>query len=158
MQSNQLLNPQLNEIKVQIDAASRQATAIVNGVSLAQLKQRPRPDQWSIAECLVHLNLASQAEISLLNETYERTPTRQMHVERQFKMDLLSRFLKWTLEPPPMSIFKIKTTKSFQPVEVEPVDEVVPTFLSLQEQLKASVDAASGLPLDRIKVVSPFNL
>ncbi len=157
MQSNQLLNPQLNEIKVQIDAASRQATAIVNGVSLAQLKQRPRPDQWSIAECLVHLNLASQAEITLLNETYERTPTRQMHVERQFKMDLLSRFLKWTLEPPPMSLSKLKTTEMFQPVNIKPLGEVLPTFLALQEQLKACADAANGLPLDRIKVVSPFN-
>jgi len=157
MQSDQLLNPQLNTIKSQIDAASQRAIAIVNGVSLAQLKQRPQPDQWSIAECLVHLNLASQADIALLNDTYERTPTRRMHVENQFKMDLLSRFLKWALEPPPISVFKIKTTKSFQPVDIEPLGEVLPTFLALQEQLKASVDAANGLPLDRIKVVSPFN-
>jgi DinB superfamily len=157
MQSDQLFNPQLNIIKNQIDAVSQRAIAIVNGVSLAQLKQRPQPDQWSIAECLVHLNLASQAEIALLNDTYERTPPGQTHVENQFKMDLLSRFLKWTLEPPPMSVFKIKTTKSFQPVDIEPLGEILPTFLALQEQRKAGVDAANGLPLDRIKVVSTFN-
>ena len=157
MQHDQLLNPQLNIIKIEIDAASQRAIAIVNGLSFAQLKQRPQPNRWSIAECLVHLNLASLADIALLNDTYKRTPTRQMHFENQFRMDLLSRFLKWTLEPPPMSAFKIKTTKNFQPVEIEPVGEILPTFLALQEQLKASIDAANGLPLDRIKVVSPFN-
>lgn len=157
MQHERLLHPQLKEIKVQLDAASQKAIAVVSGVDLAQLKQRPQPDGWSIAECLVHLSLASQADIALLNETYAQIPATRVYSERQFKMDLLSRFFKWTLEPPPMSISKIRTTKTFQPVEVEPLSEVLPTFLALQEQLKASVDAANGLPLDQIKVVSPFN-
>lgn len=156
MQSNQLLNPQLDEIKIQFDAASQKAISIVNSVSFEQLKQRPQPNQWSIAECLVHLNLSSQAEINILHDAYERISTKRIYVEKQFKMDLLSRFMKWTLEPPPIFIFKIKTTQRFQPVDLEPVREVLPTFLALQEQLKACVDAANGLPLDQIKVVSPF--
>jgi len=157
MLKNQLLNPQLAEIKIQLDAASQKARSIVNNVSFEQLKQRPQPDQWSIAECLVHLNLASQADLNLLNDTYKQIPTERMFVENQFKMDLLGRFLKWALEPPPMSLFKIKTTQKFQPVLIEPLDEVLPTFLALQEQLKASVEAANGLPLDQIIVVSPFS-
>ncbi|MDQ3710853.1 MAG: DinB family protein [Acidobacteriota bacterium] len=156
MQSNQLLNPQLAEIKIQLDAAAQKASSIVNSVSFEQLNERPQPDQWSIAECLVHLNLSSQAELIVLNDAYEQISTKRMYVENQFKMDLLSRFLKWTLEPPPMSIFKIKTTQRFQPVDIEPLSEVLPTFLALQEQLKACVDAANGLPLDQIIVVSPF--
>ena len=157
MQSNQLLNPQLDEIKIQIDAASQKASSIVNSVDFEQLKQRPQPDTWSLAECIVHLNLASQAYINILDDTYEQISTKQMYAEKQFKMDLLGRFLKWTLEPPPMSIFKVKTTERFQPVVIEPMSEVLPTFLALQEQLKASIDAANALPLDQIKVVSPFS-
>lgn len=157
MQSNQLLNPQLTEIKTQLDAASQKADSIVRSISFDQLKMRPQPDEWSIAECLVHLNLSSEAEINVLNDAYEQTPAKRIYVERHFKMDLLGRFLKWTLEPPPMSLSKIKTTEIFQPVNIEPLGEVLPTFLALQEQLKACADAANGLPLDRIKVVSPFN-
>ncbi len=66
MQAKQCPNPQLEEIKVQLDAASQKARFIVNSVSFEQLKQRPQPDKWSIAECLVHLNLSSQAEINVL--------------------------------------------------------------------------------------------
>jgi len=106
---------------------------------------------------IVHLNLSSQAEIDVLNDAYKQIPTKQISAEKQFKMDLLGRFLKWTLEPPPMSIFKVKATEKFQPVAIEPLSEILPTFLALQEQLKASVDAANGLPLDQIKVVSPFS-
>ena len=156
MQSSKLLNPQLDEIKIQLDIASQKAISIVNSVSFEQLQQRPQPDKWSIAECIVHLNLASQAEINVLNDAYKQIPTKQVYVEKQFKMDLLSRFLKWTLEPQPISLFKIKTTERFQPIDTEPLSEVLPTFLALQEQLKVSVDAANGLPLDQIIVVSPF--
>lgn len=158
MQPDHSYHPQLLEIKNQLDAASRKAVSVFAGVNPERLKQRPRPDKWSIAECVVHLNLSSQAEIALLNDTYARMPAeRETRVEEQFKMDLLGRFLKWTLEPPPMSVFKLKTTKNFQPVGVEPVSEVLPTFLALQEQLKSSVDEANGLPLSRIRVVSTFN-
>jgi len=157
MQAKQYLNSQLEEIKVQLDAASHKACFIVNSVSFEQLKQRPQPDKWSIAECLVHLNLSSQAEINVLNDSYEQTHKNQAYLKKQFKMDLLGGFLKWMLEPPPMFLSRIKTTKEFQPLNVEPLNEVLPAFLALQEQLKASVDAVNGLPLDEIKVISPFN-
>ncbi len=157
MLKNQLLNPQLAEIKIQLDAASQKANSIVNSVSFAQLSERPQPDKWSIAECLVHLNLSSQAEIDALNHACEPTPKNRINTGKQFKMDLLGRFLKWSLEPPPMSLSRLKTTEMFQPIDVEPLGEVLPTFLALQEQLKVCADAANGLPLDRIKVVSPFN-
>lgn len=157
MQTKQSLNPQLKEIKIQLDAALQKAGSIVNNLSFEQLKQRPQSDKWSIAECLVHLNLASQSYINLLNTSYGQIPMKQIYVEKQFRMDLLGKFLKWTLEPPPMSIFKVKTTEKFQPVDIEPLSEVLPTFLALQEQLKVSVGAADGLPLEQIKVVSPFS-
>lgn len=157
MQSNQVLNPQLTEIKTQLDAASQKADSIVRSVSFEQLRERPQPDKWSIAECLVHLNLSSEAEINVLNDAYEQNQTKRMYADKQFKMDLLGRFLKWTLEPPPMFLSRLKTTEMFQPIDVEPLGEVLPTFLALQKQLKACADAANGLPLDRIKVVSPFN-
>lgn len=157
MQTELTFNPQLDEIKRQLDAASQRAAAVVKNLSFEQMKQRPQPNEWSIAECLVHLNLSSRAEIDVLNFSAAQTPPKPEYVEKQFKMDLLGRFLKWTLEPPPMSLSKIKTTAEFQPVDIEPLGEILPTFLTLQEQLKAQADAANGLPLDRIKIVSPFN-
>ena len=157
MQSNQFLHPQLEAIKNQLDAVSQKAISVVNDVSLERLKQRPQPDRWSIAECIAHLSLSSQAEIEEIDDVIAQSPPQKISIEKEFKMDLLGRFLKWSLEPPPMFFSKIKTTKDFQPINVEPLDRVLPTFLNLQEELKTRADRGNNLPLDRIKVVSPFN-
>lgn len=153
----EILNQQLAEIKNQLDAASDKAARIVNAVDFEQLYKRPKPDKWSIAECLVHLNLSSQAEIAEIDGAIENAPPGNANVQKPFKMDLLGGFLKWMLEPPPLFFSKMKTTKLFQPVEVESVGEVLPEFLALQEQLKARVDMVAALPLDRIKIRSPFD-
>ncbi len=157
MPTKQILNQQLADIKAQLDAASDQAALIVKGVGFEALNERPQPNQWSISECLVHLNLSSQAEIEEIDRVLANTPRGKVSVEKSFRMDLLGRFLKWTLEPPPMFFSKMKTTEPFQPLESEPVGEVLPAFLDLQEELKARVDAAAALPLDRIKIASPFD-
>jgi hypothetical protein len=157
MQNNQFSNQQLADIKTQLDAASQKAVSIADGIGFEQLEQRPQPDQWSIAECLIHLNLSSQAEIEEIDCVFERARGGQNNAGKQFEMDLLGRFLKWTLEPPPVFFSKMKTKKPFDPVEIETVGEVLPAFLVLQEQIKRRVDACAALPLDRIKIASPFD-
>ena len=157
MPTQQILNNQLADIKNQLDAASNQAALIVAGVDFEQLNERPQSNEWSIAECLVHLNLLSVAEIEEIDNVLAQTTAQTISVEKSLKMDLLGRILKWTLEPPPMFFSKMKTTEPFQPSEVEPPGEALPRFLTLQEELKKRVDACAALPLDRIKVVSPFD-
>lgn len=151
------LHPQLMDIIRQLDDASESARQIADGLDVNQLRQRPQPDRWSIAECLVHLNLSSQAEIVVLDDVFARTTKEKMSNKMKYKMDFLGSFLKWMLEPPMKSWSKIKTTEEFRPMNIEPVEQALPTFLDLQEQLKIRVGRANGLPLDKIKVASPFN-
>jgi hypothetical protein len=153
-QSQRPLSTQLAEVKLKLDAASEKARTLVNGLSSQQMTKRPQQNQWSVAECLVHLNITSREYLPILSAAFEHAP-KETSVKRQFKMDFMGRLLKWTLEPPPK--FRVKTTVKFEPLDVEPVYEVLPTFLSLQEQLKASVESADGLALDKVKVTSPFN-
>ena len=154
-QSQRSLPSQLAEIQAQFDAASQKAHALVEGLNSEQLTQRPQPNQWSVAECLVHLNITSTEYLPILSASFEDARKQQALGNGTFKMDLMGKLLKWTLEPP--AKFKTKTADKFQPVKVEPVGEVLPTFLNLQEQLKASVEKADGLAFDKVKIASPFN-
>lgn len=151
------LHPQLAEIIRQLDAASESARQLAGQLNGDQLRQRPQPGKWSVAECLVHLNLSSQEELTVIDDVLARMNEESPPSGATYKMDLLGRFLKWTLEPPPKFWSRIKTTDTFQPQNVGPVEEVLPRFLELQEQIKSRVERADGLPLDEIKVVSPFN-
>ena len=149
MQISETLNPQLVEIKIQIDAGTNKAVSLVENLDFERLTKRPQPDKWSIAECLVHINVTSEAEVNLLVETYEQHQSKRTDAAKEFKMELFSRLIKWTLEPPPMFFSKLKTTEQFQPVNVEPLSEVMPRFLDLQEQLKDCVDKADGFAARR---------
>jgi hypothetical protein len=70
-------------------------------------------------------------------------------------VDLAGRFLAWGLEPPPK--FKIRTPPPFQPVDTGPAEQVLPAFLASQDRILAIINDAKDLPLDRIKMTSPFN-
>lgn len=157
MQNKTDLHPQLAEIIGQLDEASKIARQLAGNLDGNQLRQRPRPDKWSVAECLVHLSLSSEAELVVLDGVLPQANEESSPDGVTYKMDLLGRFLKWTLEPPPMFWSRLKTTEGFRPTNIEPVERALPDFLDLQEQLKVRVERTNGLPLDRIKVVSPFN-
>jgi DinB superfamily len=156
-QSKSNLHPQLVEIVRQLDDASERAGSIAGHLDAEQLRRRPRTGGWSIAECLVHLSLSSRAELVVLDDVFARAKQEQSSNEAKYKMDLLGRLLKWTLEPPPRSWSKIKTTEEFRPPNADLIEQALPDFLSLQEQLKDRVERANGLALDKIKVASPFN-
>ena len=70
-------------------------------------------------------------------------------------MDLMGRVIKFSLEPPPK--LKSVTAQRFEPLVTEPLEEILPTFLELQNQLISTVYDAEGLDLNTIKVRSPVS-
>lgn len=149
------LSPQLETLAAELDLATEKVTALVKGLPEEQLKQRVDPNSWSVAECIFHLNLTSKEYLPLLDEALESARQAETSQKTKLKMDLMGRMLKWALEPP--ARLKTKTTNQFQPQHVEPIGELLTTFTSLQEQLKARIEKASNLAIDKVKITSPFN-
>jgi hypothetical protein len=149
------MNAQLTDLVDQIDRASRDASGLAEALGADRLAARPAPEAWSPAENLAHLSLTTRAFLPLFDAALAEARERDLRSDGSYKMDLWGRFLRWSLEPPPR--FRVKTTAPFQPVEVEPVAEVLPSFLALQEELRKRVEAADGLAVDRVKIVSPFS-
>src|SRR6201989_1207492 len=58
-----------------LDAADARAIALTNGLSAAQLHCRPRPDAWSIGQCLEHLCLSNEVYIEPIIESLPAQPT-----------------------------------------------------------------------------------
>ena len=145
----------LIEVKRQFEDASRQARAVVEGLSEEEMTHRPQPGRWSVAECLVHLSLTSRAYLPILSSALDGARQQRLFGDGRFKMDIKGRLLKWIIEPPPK--FRVRAPENFQPLEVGSPQEVLPTFLALQEQLEASVEQSAGLALDKVKITSPFD-
>lgn len=147
--------PQLAEISSQLQSNSLQVVELFSGLHAHQLNLRLESDSWSIAECIVHLNLFSEAFVPAIRQSCEYARAEEWFSDGPFKMDVMGRLLKYALEPP--SKWKAVTTAAFEPTIIEPLEQVVPTFLEFQSQLTEIVDIASGLDLNRIKIVSPVS-
>jgi hypothetical protein len=71
------------------------------------------------------------------------------------KMDVLGRVLRWFLEPPIRQ--RVKTSAPFVPRAVRAKNEAFGEFAMLQSRLTDLINAARGVNLRKVKIVSPFD-
>ncbi len=144
---------QLARIQGELAETSRRAHEIAARLENEQWRTRPAGDQWSVAECLIHLNMTSQAFLPLIKGALGKGRDRQVFRSTSARMDVVGRLL-WlavTVRLP------IKTTEPFVPVRVQPKDTVLSEFDGLQDQVIDCLDAAEELDLGTLRVVSPFD-
>ena len=146
---------QLAGLDTHIRAASDRAQAVVHCIGEARIGERPAPGKWSVAECLTHLRLTSEAYFPLWQQAFEYARSKGLTSDRPFKLDFWGQALSWFLEPPPK--IRFKAPQKFQPVECGPADQVLPAFLLSQDRLLTAIAESNGLPLDRLKITSPFS-
>src|SRR2546425_291184 len=63
---------ELEDYLRQIDAVKRDSRTVASGLSQAQLNWRPGEGRWSIAECLVHLNVVVTKTLPAFDRAIER--------------------------------------------------------------------------------------
>jgi hypothetical protein len=108
-----------------------------------------------VAECLIHLNLTSEAFLPLIREAIARGRERRLVGIGPFRRDPVGWFVYRMTEPPVR--FPVKTTDAFVPEGGAPKARVLDAFDALQARLVGSVRDADGLDLGRLRVRSPFN-
>src|SRR5262245_13403737 len=89
------------------------------------LHSAPSSSAWSALECVVHLNLATQAMLPGIREAVEAAPAKSA-AGQTLKMDLPGRLLAWSLEPP--ALIKLKAPKLAQPFESDRPEAVLREF------------------------------
>jgi hypothetical protein len=147
--------PQLERIDRELAEAARRAHEIAAPLTAELWSTRPAVDQWSVAECLIHLNLTSRAFLRLIREAIGKARELKLHGSGPYRMDLVGWFVYWLTNPPVR--FRVRTTAPFVPSGVEPRDSVLDEFDLLQEQMAGCVREADGLDLGRVRIISPFD-
>src|SRR2546425_358872 len=100
---------------------------LINGLSPEQLTRRPDPGKWSIAECLVHLNLTATNIQKLIGSAIQRGKADKIVGLGPFKAGGVGRLLIWIAEPPPK--FKIKApVKILPPANIGDPSAIVAEF------------------------------
>ena len=149
------MHPQLEKLTDQFDGVSDLAQSLVDGLLPDQMRLRPEPDCWSVAECFEHLSLSSESFVPLITAACLQARENQLLEAGPYKMDGMGRLLKWTLQPP--ARIKVRTAPRFEPAAIAAVEDVLPRFLALQRQMKTLIENADGLNLNKVIVQSPFS-
>ena len=149
------MHPQLQVIVDAFDSASGRLERLAGEIPEAQWRVRPAPDRWSVSECIQHLSLTAEgydaaARQAILDARALGGPP-PVRYRRDFAGWLLWRMVS------PVPAYRMPTTAPFIPSDTLPKEVVLEEFQRWQEVQRSWVREADGLPIQRVKVASPFN-
>lgn len=150
------MNPQLEQIEAQIRAAQERLRALARTAPPETWSVRPREGRWSIADNVEHLNRTAEAFLPLLSAALKEADAASRRPDRHYHRDLRGWLLSVVM-PPPVRLMRVKTTPRFYPSATTPSLQLMKSFDALQEQLIRCLHEADGLPLNDIRIQSPFS-
>jgi hypothetical protein len=149
------VHSQLEEIISELNSASVRARNLHRNLSPDRWNRRPAPESWSPGECVAHLNLTAIAMMPLIRQGIDDARRSGRAAGERYRRGLVGWLLWKSISAP--GRFKAKTIAAFVPTSDRPAEEVMAEFDRLQADQIALTRAADGLPIDSVKMASPFN-
>ncbi len=146
----------IKDLHDQLDAAMRDAQAIVDGLTEEQGTRRPQAGAWSVSECLDHLATANRVYLRAMQEPADRARARGRHRSRPARPGVGGRLFILTLEPPPKWWSKLKAPRKIRPREAPPLSDAFSSFVASQADVHAFLRSHADLDLAGIRFPNPF--
>jgi hypothetical protein len=149
------VHSELQAVIDEFESALVRLRALRDKVPATTWLSRPEPERWSIGECVAHLNLTSTAFLPLMRTGLDEARRSGRAVSARYRRDVLG-WLLWRSMGPPVKR-KFTTTAPFVPRSDRASADLVSEFERLQGEQLVLARQADGLPIDRVKIASPFN-
>jgi len=151
---------QLRAITNSLESAQSRLRRLSDKISDKDWNKHPGPDRWSAAECVEHLNLTSKAYVPLLRDAVSRARKSSKPPSKHYRRDPLGWLFSMIIGPirgvGKLRMPRVKTSPGFVPKTGRSRSVTLSEFVRLQSELEAVIRSGDGLPLDSVKIVSPF--
>jgi hypothetical protein len=145
----------LRTVVDELDRTDQQTRVMVAGLSETQLHWQPGGGTgWSVAQCLEHLAQATALYVPALQAAVRKAKTSPASKRKPIQPGWLGRWFISELEPPPRR--KLKSPKKARPAAQPRGAEALTAFLAAHDQVRALVEEARDLDLNRIRFRNPF--
>ena len=145
----------MDDLFTQLQQIRHRANELIAGLTPEQLTRRPDPTQWSIAECLAHLNVTGAGFLPLLESAIQQGRENKVLGKGPFKPGALGRLLKWIAEPPPK--FRMRAPKAILPPStITDPARIIADFMRLQDEWERLANECDGLDQEKVKCKTPF--
>jgi hypothetical protein len=142
----------------EIQEARQRAKALLLGLTPEQFTMQPEAGKWSVAECILHLNVTAAVMQRLMENAMAQGRQEKKAGTGPFHIGLKGRLLVWIAEPPPK--FRIPAPPHLRPpARIDDSERLLPDFLKAQDEWERLMLESAGLDLSKIKVgkrSSPF--
>lgn len=146
----------IRKLHDELDAAERDAEALVAGLTAEQGIWRARPGSWSVAECLDHLATANRVYLRALQTAASRALEAGSRRWRPAKPGWVGRCFVSTLEPPARRWYKLKAPRKIRPRVSPPLAESFASFVAEQAEVRTFLRTYADIDLAGVRFVNPF--
>jgi hypothetical protein len=145
---------EIGDLLDQMDAAERDAEALVAGLSSERGAWRAAPGSWSVAECLDHLAMTNRLYLDAMREPAARARSEGRLRRGEARPGLVGGWFVRSLEPPVKQ--RHKAPKKIQPRSSSGVADAFARFAAAQGEVRAFLLANADLDLAGVRFPNPF--
>jgi len=144
----------LQTIVAESEKNSEAARAIASDLSEAQLNWKPSPEQWSIAQCLEHLVVATKGFEKYFTLALDHArKSRQVTGAPRYKPSLVGGWLAKQVSPE--AARKLPAPKIFRPGNSSNTRRPLESFLTEQDRFLDFVRRSEGIDYNKTRLRSP---
>lgn len=146
--------PEILALEEALNAAEREARALVAGLTEEQGAWRASPGSWSVAECLDHLAVANRVYLRAMQPAADRAAAQGRRRRRPARPGLIGGLFVWSLEPPVKS--RGKAPQSIRPRSSPALADAFDQFLASQEEVRTFLRRYGEIDLAGVRFPNPF--
>lgn len=144
----------LYQLETDVQQLLQTADYTFSELSTPQLLQSPEPGQWSIAQCLEHLNAYNRYYVPALQQAIEQGEQQGKRSTSTFRSGWLGNYFTKLMQPrtDEVKAARFQAQKGYIPVTDLDARAVLLEFVAQQQELLHLLHRAKGVDLGRLKV------
>jgi hypothetical protein len=139
------------QLIAELQNADQRAIALVRGLSVEQLNWKPRPESWSVGQCLEHLCLSGEVYLQPIETALKNQPPSP--VQEITPGWFGAWFIRNYIAP---SNKKARAPKKIAPVLSTVDPSILDRFLAMNREIRALIERAAPFDVNRIRFENPF--
>jgi hypothetical protein len=150
------VNSDIEALERALDAAERDARAVVSGLTEALGVWRAEPSTWSVAECLDHLATANRVYLRAMEPAAQRALTDRRRRRGPAVPGIVGGWFARSFEPPVKRHSKRKAPELIRPRVSPSLEDAFGQFLGSQRDVRAFLQKYADIDLAGVRFPNPF--
>ena len=146
----------IEKLEAELDAAQKDAEALVLGLDETTANWTPSTGGWSVAQCLDHLAITNRVYLASLQEAADRARARGKLRRGAAVPGWAGRLFLSGVEPPVKPRTRFRAPANIQPAPAPRVAEAYASWAASQQQVRSFLAANADLDLAGIRFVNPI--